>query len=147
MIHHEELALGHYLASNPEPWLQKVSKFGLEEMPADYKCCCSKENLENWKEKPLHRQFLCDAVDSEFSMEMAFNKQSQKETEGFIFACQKQAIPTNLIKVRIFQQPGSIYCHLCGSQQETIDHLLTSCSVIAHHLLLASKPPLLASSQ
>ena len=116
-------------------------------MPADYKCCCSKENLENWKEKPLHRQFLCDAVDSEFSMEMAFNKQSQKETEGFIFACQKQAIPTNLIKVRIFQQPGSIYCHLCGSQQETIDHLLTSCSVIAHHLLLASKPPLLASSQ
>ena len=22
--HHEELALGHYLASNPEPWLQKV---------------------------------------------------------------------------------------------------------------------------
>ena len=22
--HHEELALGHYLASNPEPWFQKV---------------------------------------------------------------------------------------------------------------------------
>jgi len=50
VIHHEELALGHYLASNPEPWLQKVSntnKFGLEEMPADYKRRCSQKNLEN----------------------------------------------------------------------------------------------------
>jgi len=58
VIHHEELALGHYLASNPEPWLQKVftaNKFGLEETPAD---CCFQENLEKSKEKPLHGQFL-----------------------------------------------------------------------------------------
>jgi len=66
VIYHEELALGHYLASNPEPWLQKVftaNKLGLEETPADYKRRYSQENLENWKEKPLHGQFLHDTVD------------------------------------------------------------------------------------
>jgi len=87
---------------------------------------CSQENLENWKEKPLHWQFLRDTVDSidlSFQLKWLSTSNLKKKTEGFIFACQNQAIPTNLIKVRIFQQPGS--------QQETVDHLLTSCSVIA----------------
>jgi len=45
-------------------------------------------------------------------------------------ACQDQAISTNLIKVRIFHQASSASCCLCGSADETVDHLLTSCSVI-----------------
>ena len=55
----------------------------------------------------------------------------KKEIEGFILACQDQAIKTNLIRVRIFHQPGSVSCHLCGSHDEMVDHLLTSCSKIA----------------
>ena len=52
----------------------------------------------------------------------------KKETEGFIFACQDQAVPTNL---EFFSSLGLLIVRLCGSQQETVDHLLTSCSVIA----------------
>jgi len=51
-----------------------------------------------------------------------------KETEGFILACQDQAITTNVMN---FHLPGSSSCRLCGTCPETIDHLLTSCSVIA----------------
>lgn len=46
-------------------------------------------------------------------------------------ACQDQAITTNLIRVRIFHQPGTVTCHLCGLYNETFDHLLNSCSIIA----------------
>jgi len=35
------------------------------------------------------------------------------------------------MKVNIFHLSGSANCRLCGSCPETIDHLLTSCSVIA----------------
>ena len=60
-------------------------------------------------------------------MELAFKQQLQ---ERFIMACQDHAITTNPIKVRIFHQAGSASCHLCGLADETVDHLLTSCSVI-----------------
>ena len=86
------------------------------------------------KKKPLHGQFLretLDSVDMNFQWKWLSASNLKKETEGFIFACQYQVVPTNLIKVKIFQQPGSVNCHLCGSQQETVDHLLTSRSVIA----------------
>jgi len=45
-------------------------------------------------------------------------------------AFQDQAITTNSIKVRIFHQAGYASCHLCGLADETVDHLLTSRSVI-----------------
>ena len=85
-----------------------------------------------WKDKPLHEQLLretLNSVDMNFQWKWLSASNLKKETEGFIFACQDQAVPTNLITVRIFQQPGSVNCRLCGSQQETVDHLLTSCSV------------------
>ena len=55
----------------------------------------------------------------------------KKEVEGFVMACQGQAITTNSMKVNVFHQPGSAKCWLCGSHNETVDHLLTSCHVIA----------------
>ena len=35
------------------------------------------------------------------------------------------------MKVNIFHQPGSAKCRLCGSHDEIVDHLLTSCSMLA----------------
>ena len=43
----------------------------------------------------------------------------------------KQAITINAVKGRIFHQAGSANCRLCGSHDETVDHLLSSCNVIA----------------
>ena len=54
----------------------------------------------------------------------------QVAIEALLFAAQEQAIPTNLIKHRIFgQEDVSLLCHLCGLCDETIDHLI--CSFIA----------------
>ena len=41
----------------------------------------------------------------------------KKESEGFIFVFQDQAITTNVVKANIFHLPGSTNCHLCGSCQ------------------------------
>ena len=46
-------------------------------------------------------------------------------------ACQDQVITTNSMKVNVFHQPGSAKCRLCGSHNATVDHLLTSCHVLA----------------
>jgi len=137
VIAQEKVALGRYLESSTEPWLLKVfacGNFDCGESPSDYKNKRIQENITTLKSKPLHGQFLrdiSDAVDYRFQWSWLFHSNFTKELEGFVMACQDQAISTNSIKVRIFHQAGSASCRLCGSADETVDHVLTSCSVIA----------------
>jgi len=49
-----------------------------------------------------------------------------KEMEGIIFAPQEQALSTNAIKANIYKMPCSAKCRLCGTMDETIDHLVSS---------------------
>ena len=79
-------------------------------------CLCGSCGFQRSDKWGQHRQFLrntVDSIDLSFQWKWFSTSNLKKVTEGFIFACQNQAIPTNLIKVRIFQQPGSIYCRLC----------------------------------
>ena len=55
----------------------------------------------------------------------------KKETEGFIMAAQDQAIRTNDIKARIDKTSSDSKCGLCKVKEETMDHLVSSCSKIA----------------
>jgi len=59
------------------------------------------------------------------------NSNLNKQCEGLIMTAQNQDISTNYIKVSIFHQPGSALCHVCGQHAESVDHILSSCSVIA----------------
>ena len=52
----------------------------------------------------------------------------KKETKGLIIAAQNQAIAINCIKVNFF---GCALYRLCGRHVESVDHILSSCSVIA----------------
>ena len=70
-------------------------------------------------------------VDWNFQWKWLSASNLRKEIEGFAMACQDQAITTNVMRGRIFHQLGSTKCRLCGSHDETVDHILTSCSVIA----------------
>ena len=54
-----------------------------------------------------------------------------KEMEGLLFAAQEQAVSTNAIKVDIYCSQISARCMLCGSADETIDHLVSYCPVLA----------------
>ena len=51
--------------------------------------------------------------------------------EGFIIVTQDQAIRTNAIKARIDKISSDRKCRLCMVNEETIDHLVSSCSKIA----------------
>jgi len=51
--------------------------------------------------------------------------------EGIIFGAQEQALFTNAIKAHIYRMPYSARCWLCGVIDETIDHLVSSCSFLA----------------
>ena len=46
-------------------------------------------------------------------------------------AAQDQAIRTNAIKARIHKTSSDSKCQLCKIKEETIDHLVSSCSKIA----------------
>ena len=49
------------------------------------------------------------------------------ETEGLIFAAQDQALRTNAVKARIENQNISSKCRMCGSHDESVQHILCSC--------------------
>ena len=55
----------------------------------------------------------------------------KKKTNGLLVAAQDQAFRTNSIRVKIVKQEGSPLCRLCGNKEETVDHLVSSCSKIA----------------
>ena len=56
----------------------------------------------------------------------------KKETEGLIFAAQVQALRTNAVKARIENQNVSSKCRMCGSHDETVQHIfLCSCPKLA----------------
>ena len=55
----------------------------------------------------------------------------KKETEGLIFAAQDQALRTNAVKARIENQNVSSKCRMCGSHDETVQHILCSCPKLA----------------
>ena len=55
----------------------------------------------------------------------------KKEMEGFIMTAQDQAIRTNAVKAKIDKTSSDSRCHLRNVKDETIDHLVSSCSKIA----------------
>ena len=88
----------------------------------------------HWIDKALHGQFICDVtglVDLRYHWKWLQHSGISKEVESF-FAARKQAIPTNIIKSKIYGQTNiSPLCQLCGQSNETVDHLISSCSYIA----------------
>ena len=52
--------------------------------------------------------------------------------EGLVFAAQEHALSTKYaVKAHIYKTPCSARCRLCGSFDETIDHLVSCCSFLA----------------
>ena len=113
-------------------WFLVVSESG-----QSYKAriCCNLDLYTSWTDKALHGQFahnVTSLVDSKYQWEWLQHSGISKEVEAFLFAAQEQAIPTNVIKNRIYSQTNiSPSCRLCGHLNETIDHLISSWSFIA----------------
>ena len=56
-----------------------------------------------------------------------------KTTEGYIFAAQEQALPTNWLKARILGEGANPMCRKCSKKVETVTHLISSCSSLAQY--------------
>ena len=53
------------------------------------------------------------------------------ETESTIVAAQHQAISTNYFKNKILKEEIESKCRLCKQHEETFDHLISGCSILA----------------
>ena len=89
---------------------------------------------ERWQSKPLHGQYLKDIkdkTDNDITWSWMKNGELKKETEGFLTAAQDQALRTNAIQAKVDKVANDSKCRLCKEKDETIDHLISSCSKIA----------------
>ena len=129
--------LSEYISSSTESALKEVITEGLltvEDTKKEYKRKEMRNRQERWQNKALHGQYLKDTdgkTDCEITWNWLKNGYLKKETEGFIMAAQDQAIRTNAIKAKIDKTSSDSKCRLCKVKEETIDHLVSSCSKIA----------------
>ena len=89
---------------------------------------------ERWQNKVLHGQYINDTdrkTDCEITWNWLKNGYLKKKMNGFIMGAQDQAIRTNAIKARIDKTSSDSKFRLCKVKEETIDHLVSSCSKIA----------------
>ena len=91
------------------------------------------KRLEDWEEKVLHGQYFRQTkeVRSDQCCVWLHNGDLKRETESLIVAVQNQNIRTNLVKARIDKSQGNSLCRVCGKVDESIDHIVSSCSKLA----------------
>lgn len=98
------------------------------ETPKEYKERMKRKRTEDWSGKQLHGKFKKETSHlSGVSWNWIRTGELKKETEGLIFAAQDQALRSNAVKARIEKQNVSSKCRMCGSHDETVQHILCSC--------------------
>jgi hypothetical protein len=90
----------------------------------------------NLKQKSLHGRYFKELEQPEINIQAshAWLKKSNihPETEGFIFAIQDHVINTRNYKKHICGLQSIIdKCRICGTEGETIEHIISSCTVLA----------------
>ena len=136
-VEEEKRALGEYVSSSNEAALKEVAKEKLFEKTTTKKQFKEEEmniRRERWQCKPLHGQCLRDIegkIDKENTWCWLKIGDLKKETEGFIMAAQDQALRTNAIRAKIDKTTEDSKCRLCKEKEESVDHLVSTCSKIA----------------
>lgn len=91
---------------------------------------------EEWKNKPLHGHYPTriekDEIDTRASQSWLHSGGLFVETEGFIAAIHDQVIHTKSYRKRIMKKKvENVMCRMCGEKEESLDHLISGCSVLA----------------
>jgi hypothetical protein len=94
------------------------------------------DTIANIKQKSLHGRYFKELEQPEINIQAshAWLKKSNihPETEGFIFAIQDRVINTRNYKKHICGLKSIIdKCRICGTEGETIEHIISSCTVLA----------------
>ena len=134
-INIEERNINVYISQSQERLLKAAwERKNVDEIetPKEYKERIKRKRIEDWSGKQLHGQFKRETEDlSGVSCNWIRTSELKKETGGLIFAAQDQALRTNAIKARIENQNVSSKCRMCGSHDETVQHILCSCPKFA----------------
>ena len=88
---------------------------------------------ECYHSKPLHGHYpqSCEKLmDQKFGSLWLLKGFLTAETEGFLVAAQDQALSTRAMQ-HIHSVAVSPLCRLCGSCNETIEHIVSGCSFLA----------------
>ena len=89
---------------------------------------------EKWKDKALHGQYpkiLEKPHVDTFTTNKWLSSNLKGETEGLLVAAQDQAINTRNYQKVICGQQMESKCRMCSQQEETVDHIVSGCEVLA----------------
>jgi hypothetical protein len=94
------------------------------------------DTLANIKQKSLHGRYFKEleqpAINIQASHAWLKKSNIHPETEDFIFAIKDRVINTRNYKKHICGLQSIIdKCRICGTEGETIEHIISSCSVLA----------------
>ena len=100
-----------------------------------YKQATIEHRKDQWASKSLHGQHRLLVSQSQIDEELSYNwlKSSdlKPETEGFLIAAQDQALRTKYYSKKILGQDCDGKCRMCHVCNETVDHLMSGCPVLA----------------
>ena len=90
---------------------------------------------ERWKGKPLHGQYPERAdkadIDKELTHRWLQSLRLKSETEGLIIAAQDQSLATRYYLHRIIKNGIDPKCRLCHEFDESVEHIVSGCPVLA----------------
>jgi hypothetical protein len=91
--------------------------------------------VQHQEEMPMYGQFRRTTnqphVDTDLTWKWLKSAQLRSETEGLLMAAQDQCLATNYYNNRITGLSSSSACRMCGQHDEFIDHIVSSCPVLA----------------
>ena len=88
---------------------------------------------QKWEEKQLYCRYkpLINNISHQKIWTWLRKGNLKRETESLLIAAQDNAIRTNHIKARIDKTQQNSKCRLCGDRDETINHIISECSILA----------------
>ena len=94
------------------------------------------KNLKStWEEEPLHGQYPLRAnnadVDQKKTHQWLCSSGLKAETERFILAAQDQCLLTRNYQAKVIKNGADPRCGICTQYDETIDHLISGCPILA----------------
>lgn len=94
-----------------------------------------KKQVDRWESEPLHGQYPKRVNQADVDKQRMHNWLKgtglKSETERLIVAAQDQALSTRYYERKIQGKDVDIKCRMCGQYDETIDHIVAGCPVLA----------------
>jgi hypothetical protein len=115
---------------------ERYTPLDLAHTSMDNQIRSTRDNVEEWKSKELHGRFpkmLEEAyVDKKGTLQFLLKGQLYPETEGFVCAIQDRVIRTRNYEKHIMKMNVDDRCRKCGRVGETIEHIVSGCTVLAN---------------